>query len=386
MRLARKKRWFALAAVLVAVAVSWHPVGRVAWAARLAFSLDRLTHDLSNGVERRDLAVTDAKADRTGDGGRTYEALYYRPSGTAPKTAVIIAAGLSEKGCHDPRLVALARTLASNGLLVVTPDIREFREFEISAEPIRQITFWHGQVPSLEGGAGIRKVGMAGISYSGTMAIIAASRPEIRDDTAFVLAIGPYFDLIGCAREWFAAGSPDEWKGFYPQRYYARWLLMRAALDMLPTPVERRFMDETVAALIATHRAPAVPPGMTPAGRRWHGLATVRPGQTDGELATAIERHLAAALYDDLSPEKPLAELRCPLFLIHGAHDDLIPPRESVELHRRVVGQGRAAHLLVSPLLSHTQPVEAPQTFRQKLATGWDIFSFGYRLAAVMTD
>jgi pimeloyl-ACP methyl ester carboxylesterase len=370
--------------LLALVLVLWNPGRRVIWAARLGLALNRL----SQGDDGKNLAVLSAKVSRRDDGrtgqagqtGRTYEALYYRPSGTAAKTAIIIAAGLSEKGCYHPQLVALARTLAAHGLLVVTPDIREFREFQISTEPISQMAFWHRQISTLEGGGDIRKIGIAGVSYSGTLAIIAASRPEIRNATSFVLAIGPYYDIPRCAREWFAAGSPAEWKGYYPTRYYARWLMMRSALDMLPTPAERRFVDETIAALLLSHRAPAVPPDLPPAAKRWHGLASVRPGHTDEGLASDIERYLATHLYGQLDPEKSLAGLRCPLFLIHGEYDDLIPPRESVELHRRVEG----SHLFISPLLTHTQPVKDPLTSHQKLRAIRDVVVFGYRLAAVI--
>ena len=369
------KRFLMTAGCLALILLLWNPVKRIAWSVRLGQSLQRL----AQGNDGADLSVTAARVSRS-NGNHTYEAIYYRPAETAASTAVIIVAGLSKEGCYHPQLVALSRTLAANGLMVITPDIREFREFQISAEPIEQMIFWHRQIATLAGGEGIHNIGIAGVSYSGTMAIIAASRPEIRDHTDFVMAIGPYFNLLNCAREWFAAGTVDEWKGYYPPRYYARWLLMRSALDMLPVPEERQFMDETIHALVASHRAPAIPNGMTSAGRRWYELATIRPGSTDTELATAIERHLMTILYDQLNPEKFLQELHSPLFLIHGEHDDLIPPRESVELHRQV----RGSRLFITPFLTHTQPVDKPSTLQRKLTVGWDLFVFSYHLTAVL--
>ena len=369
------RRFLAMAGCLVMIFLLWNPVKRIVWSVRLGQSLQRL----AQGDDGATLAVTVTSVSREED-HQTYEAIYYRPIETDASTAVIIVAGLSQEGCYHPRLVALSRTLAANGLMVITPDIREFREFQISAEPIEQMIFWHRQIATLEGGEKIRRIGIAGVSYSGTLAIIAASRPEIRDHTTFVMAIGPYFDLLNCAREWFAAGNADEWKGYYPPRYYARWLLMRSALDMLPIPEERQFMDDTIHSLIDSHKAPAIPHGLTPAARRWYELATIHPGSTDTELAVIIERHLATILHDQLNPEKFLPKLRSPLFLIHGEHDSLIPPRESMELQRRVKG----AHLFITPFLTHTQMVDESLTFRRKLAVGWDIFVFGYRLTAVL--
>ena len=73
-------------------------------------------------------------------------------------------------------------------------------------------------------------------------------------------------------------------------------------------------------------------PELTPEGMRWYELATLHPGRTDAELSAAIEQHLKSTIYLQLDPKTALSRLNCPLFLIHGAYDDLIPPRESVAM------------------------------------------------------
>ena len=189
------------------------------------------------------------------------------PTRSAASTAVIVSAGISELGCYHPRLVALARILADKGLLVITPDIREFREFKIAASPIDQMLFWYKQVPTLEGGEKIKKTGLAGISYSGTLALMAAARPEIRNQAAFVVAIGPYYNLMRCARAWFAAGSPAEGNGYYPTRFYAKWIVMLAALDMLEKPSDRQFLQQVLKGLLLQKKIPPADSNLTPEGR-----------------------------------------------------------------------------------------------------------------------
>lgn len=372
MILSNKKWKWACAGLLVATLLLWNPIKHLSWSVKLAFSMQKL----ASGAAEQNLAISESKVRRQ-KGTQSYEALCYRPAHTRASTAVILAAGLSEQGCYHPRLIALSRLLAGNGLLVVTPDIREFREFKIAAEPIDQMVFWHSQISTMERSEEVRKIGLAGISYSGTLALIAAARPEIRDNVAFFIGIGPYYSLIRCTQEWFAAGNPNEGNGYYPARFYAKWIIMRAALDMLPTPGDRQHLDQVLYSLLITKKAPAAAPDLTPEGLRWYQLATTQPGQTDAELSAKIEKHLTLSIYPQLDPGKALRGLRSPLFLIHGAYDDLIPPRESMELHQRVA----RSYLLLSPFLTHTHPTGVQLTLKQKIKAGWDALAFCYQLS-----
>ena len=65
---------------------------------------------------------------------------------------------------------------------------------------------------------------------------------------------------------------------------------------------------------------------------------------------------------------------------MHGAEDDLIPSRESLELHRRLP----RSYLLVTPLIGHTHPAETPLPFRQKMKALWDIAYFSFHLSQVL--
>ena len=76
-------------------------------------------------------------------GNREYEALVYHPAQRQAATAIVLVAGLSELGCYHPRLVALSRSLAAQGLMIVTPDVREFRSS--GYRPGRLIRFCSGK-------------------------------------------------------------------------------------------------------------------------------------------------------------------------------------------------------------------------------------------------
>ena len=103
----------------------------------------------------------------------------------------------------------------------------------------------------------------------------------------------------------------------------------------------------------------------------------MRENQTDAELVEKIEQHLTLRIYPRLNPDDAVNHLRCPAFLIHGAYDDLIPPEESMELHRRLP----RAYLLISPFLTHTHPTDKQLSLARKARAALDMVVFSYHLS-----
>ena len=361
----------AMAALLMAGILVWN-LDNLIFSIRLASSMQKI----ASGATGRDLPVIETKVHRH-MGARGVDALIYRPAKSQATSAIIIAAGISELGCYHPRLVAFSRFLADRGLLVITPDIQEFREFRISAEPIGQMLFWCNNTKSLEGGEEIKKIGLAGISFSATLAFMAAARPEAHDKVAFVAGIGPYYSLIRCTREWFAAGSPAAANSYYPTRFYAKWIVMLSALDMLEAPADRLFLQSVLEDLLLQKRVPPAGSDLTRQGLRWYRLATMPEGKEDMELSQKIEEYLVARIYPQLDPKEALDALRSPIFLIHGAYDDLIPPRESIEIHRRI----NHSYLLLTPFLTHTHPTDTALSLKQKARALLDTLIFCFQFA-----
>jgi len=58
----------------------------------------------------------------------------------------------------------------------------------------------------------------------------------------------------------------------------------------------------------------------------------------------------------------------------------LIPPEESMELHRRV----SRSYLLISPFLTHTHPTDKPLSLGQKGKAALDTIVFSYHLSKVI--
>jgi pimeloyl-ACP methyl ester carboxylesterase len=154
---------------------------------------------------------------------------------------------------------------------------------------------------------------------------------------------------------------------------------MLAALDMLPVERDRIFLKNTLTNLLLQKDIPQPQQELTSEGTRWYNMAIAR-NIMDPELSRAIQKHLAGRLYRRLDPEPALRNLHCPVFLIHGAYDDLIPSTESLALHHRLPN----SELLISPFLTHTQPSNAKLSWKQKAAAGIDALVFCYSFSKVM--
>jgi pimeloyl-ACP methyl ester carboxylesterase len=372
----RKGLWVILTALLLLVVLAIDPVIDLLTAARLL----RAVAALASGSSGLDLPVREMRV-RADLDGREVEAAVYYPSSKPARRALIFVPGISELGSNHPKLIALARSLADAGFLVVTPDVVPLRNFEISPEPIRQIVFWYRRIPSLEAGRAVQSVGVGGVSFSGTLALIAAARPEIRDSVRFVLGIGCYNDLPALTRQWFQPEPAGE-STRYPTRFYAKWIMMLAALDLIQEQTERQFLKQVLLAQLTQGKAPEAPANLGAQAARWYDVA-VGWNYIDGNvIARQVEEHLAPSLLRQLDPAPALAEIRCPVFLVHGGYDDLIPSAESQELRRSIT---RAkCHLLISPFISHTHAWDQPLTWSQRFAAALQTGGFLYRFARVL--
>lgn len=372
-----KRRWLILAVVLCTAAAIYKPAGNLILAGRLLVAIK----SVADGKTGEALDVVQARVGRASGTGEE-QAVVYRPARSTPASAVVLVPGISELGCYHPRLMALSRYLAANGFLVVTPDIRLLRTFRMSPQTVDQIAFWFRQVPTLDGGSRVRISGLSGISFSATLAILAAARPEIRDRVSFIFGIGAYDDPLRCSRGWFAAGPVTMSPGYYPTRYYARWIVMLGALALVPRQEEREYLERALTDLLSLKPAPPAPPDLSPIAQRWLRLALMPEDQSDRELTTAIEEHMAAVLYRGISPEPAAAAIRCPVFLVHGAYDDLIPPEESLRLARRFINA--PVHVLVTPYLTHTHPAQKETQGRGRIRAMAEITGFFYEFAKVV--
>ncbi len=319
---------------LILVAVVAAALAALAWTRPAAVEALLVLDDLAAGPlpsflktltprpERRPLAFSLDGRNRSGD--------LYVPAETAA-AGIVLVPGAAREGKDDPRLVALAETLARAGFLVLVPDIANLRDLAVSADDRRPIA---DAARHLAAGHGLGRVGVAAISYAVAPAVLAALEEPGID---FVVGVGGVYDLDAVITFFttgrYRAGPGQEWLSMRPNAY-GKWVFVAANAGRLPDSADRALLaaiaDRKMAepgAAIDDLRA-----GLSPQGQAVMALLD----NDDPARVPALIRALPAAADDEIRrldlAEQDLSRLRAQLILVHGRDDRIIPWTESAAL------------------------------------------------------
>jgi len=294
---------------------------------------------------------------------------------------VLMVPGLHPAGIDEPRFVTLARAFARSGVTVVTPDIPDLAAFRISAVLTDRIEAAARWLAIESGLAPEHRVGLLGISFSGSLCVVAAGRPSLAPYVTYVFAFGGYSDL---PRElaYLVAHSNDGAHG------YGVAIAMLAVADQLvPADEQVAFRGEIQRFLMASYQKRldegcaeeqlAEVAGqvrrLPRASRQWLGRLLAGDAALGSDI---LPLAVIAASAPALSPERSVLP-SVPVFLLHGATDRVIVSSESLRLAARLRAEGVPVRVLLTTLLSHAsldQPVQAGEVWR--LASFWgDILS-----------
>jgi dienelactone hydrolase len=368
-----RRRLVLLGVVLAAALGAWAllgPYGRAASLLVIATDMDgwprRLARVHEHPVTSRALEIPTRQ--------RTVRAHAYLPAGTVRRPLIVVS-GVHPDGIDDPRLVHFARSLAAVGFAAVTPELPGLFDFEIGPDAtdlIEDVTIWAASHHDF--GAAEPGVGLAGISFSGGLAIVAAGRPAVRDRVAFVLSIGGHGDLLRTL-DTLAGGILTDTADAETDAFGLAIVLASVAPRVVEEEQVAPLREWARTFLTAGHMAfddPRRGEMFAEAERLERGLP--EPARWFARRARAadsasLRRHLLQHVRElagdpALSPERA-APPSAAVYLLHGADDPVIPPGESVRLAEHLRAHTRV-HVLVTPLLSHAD-IENALTARNAL-------------------
>lgn len=197
--------------------------------------------------------------------GRDYQADLYRPARSRRGTLILVH-GLTEAGRHDPRLMALARTLARAGFTVLVPGLEGLREFSVGPREVQGIAdairYASDALPLTVGGPAL-----AAISFASGPALLAAMQPDTAHRVGFVIAVGGYYDLTDLLR-YATTGEDRGGAGRHapPPQRDVRWAVLRSQLHAVEDARDRERLAAIARARLADEEA--ADPDTT--ARQWH--------------------------------------------------------------------------------------------------------------------
>lgn len=365
-----------MALVVVACLLGLAPtVDRHAQAAALLLRLSGAVTDRSTGaaawVARRYDRPLDVRDLTLRAGAEPFRARLYLPRGDGPWPAVVIAHGVHYLGIDEPRLLAFARSMARTGVAVLTPQLDALADYRVqssSVDVLRASALHLASQPWARG----HRAGVMGLSFAGGLSLRAASDPALRDRLSFVASVGGHHDL-GRVSRYLALDELTTPEGVRHEAAHDYGLVVFVyanAERFVDAPSLPRFRESMRTFLHGDRRAAErVAAGLTGdaawlAGRLLaHDKAAVAP------RVAAVLPALAEGLREG-SPAGHLGSLAAPVYLLHGAHDDVIPAAESRFAARELEGRV-PVHLLLTTIVDHVT-VQRDPTARQR----WEVVHF----------
>ena len=367
MRLSRKRTVLLLVVVLLALG-AWTAVPYVRAASLVVRVsgmhgpwLDRLGRFQNGAVTTRD-ATIQAR-------GGAMRVRIYEPATRRART-VLLTGGVHAKGIDEPRLTKLARDLAVAGTPVVTAEIADLLQYRITpklTDALEDAIVWVGQDASL---APDGKLGVFGVSFAGGLSIVAAGRPKAAPHVAYVVSFGGHGSLPDVVRFLCTGVQPDGSKRT-PHEYSLVVILMNTAEQAVPAEQVAPLRAAIMSNLQAQHLAMVDQKAAAAEFTRTQAMTAALPEPARTLMTYANARDVAAlgpmllpysgAFTNDpaLSPANAPA-VTAPVFLLHGADDNVVPAIESRRL-AVILERTAPVHLLVSSLITHAE-VDHPPT------------------------
>jgi dienelactone hydrolase len=368
--------WFvallAAAAALVAARVAVRPYVRAVSLIVRSAGLER-QHPTLAALE------TDVVAERRDSVPSRFgplRAKLYTPR-THTEGALLLTPGVNALGIDEPRLVRFARQLAESGFVVLTPELPDLSRYQVTArstDMIEDAAAWFCERTDLTLG---RRPGLAGISFAGGLTMVAASRPSLRGRLSFVFSFGGHANFQRVVRylcsgvEPPAPGIPTAPPVPAPHDYGVAVVALDLADRLVPRdqvgPLQAGILTFLRASHLALFDRDGAEREFDRARRQERSLG--EPGRTVlhlvnqrdvAALGPLLMPHVAA-LGDDpaLSPDQSPAP-DAPVFLLHGAGDNVVPAIETLRLARHLEPRTKV-HVLLTPLISHAE-VDRPAT------------------------
>ena len=308
----------------------------------------------------------------------------FRPVGVSHRSALLVG-GVHRDGIDEPRLVALARELAATGVKTVTPEIDDLVHYRLTARVTDAIEeAATAIVESAEKGTG--KVGLIGVSFSGGLSVVAAGRPGLRDRVAYVMSFGGHGNLPRVLRYLCTGIEPAVSGGARgqsrPPHDYAVAVLLHQAAELLVPDPQIAPLRQGIELFLEASALKRTSP--TEAGRLFEAARHAEEALPEPSLTLmkhVNDRDVArlgariAPYLDRLSQDPSLSPDRAPppsapVYLLHGADDNVIPAAESALLSAHLRGHTRV-RLLLSGYLTHADLADRPTP-----KDTWDMIAF----------
>ena len=236
---------------------------------------------------------------------------------------ILIVPGATPAGLEDMRVNVVARSLARAGRTVFIPDLDLYREQLTMADQKRIVDSVEG-LAALTGG----RVTIAGFSYGGSLALVAAAHPGMEGHLSRVATLGAYYDLEGVIQAITTGGSLVDGEFIrWESHPLAEALLAARTIELLPGQAQDPLLDAL--------DGRGDPDDLSADGRALYDLLVNEDPARTGELARRLSPPLRS-LIEDFSPSRVADGIDVPVLAMHSTDDPAVPYGELLRLEKEM--------------------------------------------------
>jgi acetyl esterase/lipase len=257
---------------------------------------------------------------------------------------LVLVHGVNESGKDSTELRTLAEMLAEAGFRVFVPEMVRMTRQNVTPQDIDDVSVVFRSLQS-DGG-------LLCASYGCGPALIAASRPDIRNKVRFIVTYGAYFDFTDTMR--FVITAPSS------PMAYSKWVYMAANTDLINDDRDRMSLIA-----VAKERQNQSPEqwtlGTEDLGSEGRAMLSLFESETPEQFDTRLKA--VPNLLDRitrLSPSRYLAGVKGRLVIVHMESDPSIPSSESVRMAKAAQALGIPYHMTILNMYGHTKPLRPP--------------------------
>jgi pimeloyl-ACP methyl ester carboxylesterase len=344
--------WFALLTILLLAAGIYSLRYELRSYVFLNQFLDPHASGLLVRFERHDLETQEVVLSTTQGPAR---ARLYVPRGVAHSPGIVLVHGIHHLGIDEPRLMNFARAAASNGFSVLTPEIAALADYHVDGASIGTIgesTVW------LQQHLGTGPVTVVGVSFAGGLSLLAACDPRFAPHIRALVLMGAY-DNLGRVVRFLATSQaefPDGRMEPYAAHDYGAAVFVYSHLDQFFPASDLAVAHDSLRDWLweQPKEAQSLFPRLSPASRATMEILLTR------QIDRLRPKLLDAIQADDpqlsaISLEGKVSALHAPIFLLHGATDDIIPSTETLWLEKEIP-KPYLRDALITPAFSHVDP------------------------------
>ena len=270
-----------------------------------------------------------------------------------------------------PQFVNLAQSLARTGVVamtVTTDTLMSYTLVPATVDAVVQATLALQHTPGVDA----RHVGIVGLSAGGSLGMMAAADPRIRDTLGFALSFGGYYNATSLLRDMgrralAVDGRLVEWQ---PDPVPIQALANTIALTL--PEADQTLLYSGFNTLNGLSLSPADQARLSPAGQAaYHLLVGDQPDRVAANLAALpAEGHTLLA---SLSPSSVVGQIHAPVYLLHDQSDIYVPFTESRDFAAALTRLGHPHEFVEFSIFQHVE-VKSGLGIGQTIHDGWSLY------------